>query len=63
MGEEKPSGPIFIDMSEALMGLAVKDLVRICNVALNRMSLGELAETAFLAGLDINFNMVDPTDA
>lgn len=48
---EKPTGPIYIDMAEALMGLPVRALVHLANVALNTMDARTLGEVLFDVGL------------
>lgn len=57
---DRPSGPIFIDMTDAIQGLPIKQVVLLCNLALNRMSLSDLAEVSHMAGLTVNLNLVEP---
>lgn len=56
---DKPEGPVFVDMSAALVRLPVRDLIHLCNVAMNSMSLRQMAKVSHDAGLEINFRLSD----
>jgi len=57
---EKPEGPIWIDMTEALMDLPVRKLVLIANLAMNRLDMRAIGEVCFQADLDPDISFATP---
>ena len=51
MGEE-PQGPIWIDMTDALMNLPVRKLVLLANLAMNRLDMRAIGEICFEIGVE-----------
>ena len=51
MGEE-PHGPIWIDMTDALMNLPVRKLVLLANLAMNRLDMRAIGEICFEIGVE-----------
>lgn len=49
--DEKPKGPIYIDMTDQLLDLPVRQLVYLTNLALNTMSMRTLSGVLFDAGI------------
>ena len=49
--DEKPEGPIYIDMTDQLLDLPVRQLVHLTNLALNTMNMRTLAGVLFDAGI------------
>lgn len=49
--DEKPEGPIYIDMTDQLLDLPVRQLVYLTNLALNTMSMRTLSGVLFDAGI------------
>ena len=49
--DEKPEGPIYIDMTDQLLDLPVRQLVSLTNLALNTMSMRTLSGVLFDAGI------------
>ncbi len=50
---EKPTGPIWVDYANALrQGLTVDQLVHVANLALNRLTLRDIGEIYFDAGIE-----------
>lgn len=55
---EKPEGPIWIDMTEALMGLPIRTVVQMANLAMNRLSIRDIGEICFDVGVDPTVELV-----
>jgi hypothetical protein len=49
---------IHIDMTEALMDLPVRALVRLANISMNQLDLRDIAEVCFHAGVTPSFELV-----
>ena len=54
----KPEGPIWIDMTEDLMGLPVRTVVLMANLAMNRLDARGIGEVCFHAGVSADLNLV-----
>lgn len=55
---EKPEGPIWIDMTDALMELPIRTVVRMANLAMNRMSMRDIGEICADAGVSPAIELV-----
>jgi len=55
----KPEGPIFMDFTAALYDLPIAKVVAVANLALNKLNLREIGETAYHAGVEFGFGTTD----
>ena len=60
---DKPQGPIWIDMTDALMNLPVRKLVLLANLAMNRLDMRAIGEICHYAELDPMIQLCDDTEA
>jgi hypothetical protein len=55
----KPEGPIWVDMTETLMELSVNKLVLIANFSLNKLTVRDIGEVCFHAGLEPDIKLCE----
>lgn len=60
---DKPEGPIWIDMTDALMNLPVVKLVLLANIAMNRLDMRGIGEVCFQADLDPDISFTSTPEA
>lgn len=58
-GQDKDSS-IYIDMTDQLLDLPVRQLVHLANLALNTMTMRTLSGVLFDAGIKAEFKIVTP---
>lgn len=50
---------IHIDMTQALMDMPVRNLVRLANIALNQLDMRTMSDACFHAGVTLQLNFED----
>lgn len=55
----KPEGPIWIDMTDTLMELSVKELVLVANLALNKLTVRDISDVCFDAGVEADLKLYE----
>jgi hypothetical protein len=57
---DKPEGPIWIDMTEALMDLPIRTVVAMANHALNRLDMRAISEICSEVGVRPMIELREP---
>ena len=60
MTDQDKDSSIYIDMTDQLLDLPVRQLVHLANLALNTMTMRTLSGVLFVAGIKAEFKVVTP---